>query len=361
MTKSIIKFPNQEKPEFINELRKTVNDYFEQNNISKYGNYSIVLKSVLMMLMYIVPFVLMLTGVVSSVVGNLICWIIMGIGMAGIGMVLMHDANHRTFSKNPNTNKWLSKSLYLLGGFPPTWRYQHNTLHHGFTNVDGYDEDINPVGVLRFSPNRPLYKIHRFQQYYAWGFYCLMTLAWATRKDFRQLLRYKKEEVPLSKDNKYNRMMVDLTISKILYYLVFLVVPIIMIPIAWYWTVLFFLVMHFLSGLILSAIFQTAHVMPTSVYPMPDEKGNMENNWAIHQLMTTTDYAPKSRIFSWLIGGLNYQVEHHLFPNVSHVHYKKISKMVKETAQKYNLPYYVQRNFFLAVYSHFKMLKMLGR
>ncbi len=119
--------------------------------------------------------------------------------------------------------------------------------------------------------------------------------------------------------------------------------------------------MHFLSGLILSAIFQTAHVMPTSVYPMPNEEGNLENNWAIHQLMTTTDYAPKSRIFSWLIGGLNYQVEHHLFPNVSHVHYKKISKMVKETAQKYNLPYYVQGNFFMTVYVHFKMLKMLGR
>jgi len=361
MTKSNIKFPNQEKPEFIIELRKKVNDYFEQNNISKYGNPSIIVKSVLMIILYILPFILMISGVIVSIPGILICWIIMGIGMAGIGMVLMHDANHRTFSKNQTTNKWLSKSLYLLGGFPPTWRYQHNTLHHGFTNIDGYDEDINPVGILRFSPNKPLYKIHRFQQWYAWGFYCLMTLAWATRKDFRQLIRYKKEEVPLSKNNKYNQLMVDLTISKILYYVIFLVIPIIILPIAWYWTLLLFLTMHFLSGLILSAIFQTAHVMPSSEYPLPDEEGNLENNWAIHQLLTTTDYAPKSRIFSWLIGGLNYQVEHHLFPNISHVHYKKISQLVKDTAYKYNLPYYVQGNFFLTVYSHFKMLKMLGR
>lgn len=361
MSQNIIKFPNKEKPEFIKELREKVNDYFKENNISKYGNSSIVIKSVLMIALYIVPFILMLTGVVTSVFEIFICWIFMGIGMAGIGMGLMHDANHRTFSKNSTTNKWLSKSIYLLGGFPPTWRYQHNTLHHGFTNIDGYDEDISPIDMLRFSPNQPLQKIHRYQQWYAWGFYCLMTLAWATRKDFRQLLRYKKEEVPLSKNNKYNMLMVDLTISKILYYVVFLVVPIIALPIHWYLTLLFFFVMHFMSGLILSAIFQTAHVMPTSVYPLPDKEGNLEDNWAIHQLLTTTNYAPKSRIFSWLIGGLNYQVEHHLFPNISHVHYKKISQMVQDTTRKYNLPYYVQGNFLLAVYGHFKMLKMLGR
>lgn len=361
MSQIKVRFPNKENPEFINELRKKVNDYFETNKLSKYGSTSIVLKSLLMFTLYTVPYFLMLFGIINSLPGIFICWILMGIGMAGIGMVLMHDANHRTFSKNPTSNKWLSKSLYLLGGFPPTWRYQHNTLHHGFTNIDGYDEDINPVGILRFSPNKPKYKIHRFQQWYAWFFYGLMTLAWATRKDFKQLLRYKKAKVPLSKNNRYNLLMLDLTITKILYYLVLLALPIIVLPIAWYWTVLFFFVMHFVSGLLLSIIFQTAHVMPSSKYPLPDKKGNMENNWAIHQLLTTTDYSPNSRIFSWLIGGLNYQVEHHLFPNINHVHYKKISILVKETARKYKLPYYVQDSFFSAIQSHFRMLKMLGR
>lgn len=361
MTKTTLKFPNQHKPEFINELRAKVNEYFEKNKLSKYGNASIVTKSLVMISLYVLPYLLMLSGVISSVPVILSCWIVMGLGMAGMGMVLMHDANHRTFSKNANTNKWLAKSLYLLGGFPPTWRYQHNTLHHGYTNILGYDEDINPVGVLRFSPQNPLYKIHRFQQWYAWFFYCLMTLSWATKKDFSQLIRYKKEKVSLSKDNKYNYLLFDLTLSKVLYYVFFLMLPIILVPISWYWTVLFFFVMHFLSGLILSVIFQTAHVMPTSAFPVPDENGNLENNWAIHQLMTTTDYSPKSRIFSWMIGGLNYQVEHHLFPNISHVHYKKIAGIVRDTARKYELPYYVQTNFFTAIISHFRMLKGLGR
>lgn len=155
--------------------------------------------------------------------------------------------------------------------------------------------------------------------------------------------------------------MAELFSTKLLYYIVFLVIPLIVLPLAWYQIVLLFISMHFLCGLVLGVIFQTAHVMPSSEYPLPDENGNMDNNWAIHQLLTTSNYSPKNRVFSWLIGGLNYQVEHHLFPYISHVHYKNISSLVKEATHKYNLPYHVQETFFLAVTNHFKMLKMLGR
>ncbi len=360
MTNIKIKFSPQNKSEFVKELRENVKDYFEKNNISKFGNASILVKSAVMISIYFVPYLLMVSGIVNSLPGMLTCWIFMGVGAAGIGLVLMHDANHGTFSKKSGLNKWLGKSLYFLGGYPPTWRYQHNTLHHGFTNIDGQDEDIDPIGLLRFSPHQPLRKIHGLQQYYAWFFYGLMTFSWVTIKDFKQLLSYKKRDVPLSNSRSYNQLLMDLILSKALYYLVVLVIPLIVLPIAWYWTVIFFMAMHFVCGLILSTIFQTAHVMPTSEFPLPDENGNVENNWVIHQLLTTTDYAPKSRIFSWFIGGLNYQVEHHLFPNISHVHYRKISVIVKKTARKYDLPYYVQDSFFKAIRSHFKMLKILG-
>ena len=361
MTKNKIKFSSQNNPDFIIDLKKRVKDYFEENNISKYGNVSIVMKSIFMISLYFIPYALMLSGVIYSIPGIFICWILMGFGMAGVGMVLMHDANHRTFSKNPRINTLFSKSLFLLGGFPPTWQYQHNTLHHGFTNIDGHDEDIDPMFLLRFSPHKPLRKIHKFQHWYAWFLYGLLTINWITVKEFKQLIIYKKRNVSLSNTKKYNQLFVDLILSKILYYIIFLIIPLIVLPIAWYWIVLFFLAMHFVSGLIFSTIFQTAHVMPSSAYPLPDENGNIETDWAIHQLSTTTDYSPKSKIFSWLIGGLNYQVEHHLFPNISHVHYKNISGLVQSTAQKYNLPYNVQPNFFLAVRNHIIMLNILGR
>lgn len=361
MTDKQINFTSQNNPDFIIELRKKVKNYFETNKISKYGNASIVAKSVLMTFLYLTPYTLMLTGLVNSVVGILFCFVAMGFGMAGLGMVLMHDSNHGTYSKNTRVNRFLSNSLYLLGGFPPTWQYQHNTLHHGYTNIHGHDGDINPAGILRFSPHKPLRKFHRFQFIYAWFLYMLMTISWITTKDFKQFFAYRKNGAVLSGTKSDRRMVFELVISKILYYGIFLVIPLIILPIAWYWIVLFFLVMHAVTGLMLSAIFQTAHVMPTSAYPLPDENGNIENDWAVHQLMTTTDYAPTSRIFSWLIGGLNYQVEHHLFPNISHVHYKNIASIVRETAKKHGLPYYVRPSFLHALSSHVSMLKKLGR
>ena len=285
----------------------------------------------------------------------------MGIGMAGMGMVFMHDANHGSYSKSTRLNKWLGKSLYLLGGFPPNWRHQHNTLHHGFTNIEGQDEDIESKALLRLSPHTPLWRVHKFQHIYAWFFYSLMTVSWITMKDFKQLARYSKNQTYSSSNKKHNVLLIDIIISKVLYYLVALVIPLLLIPIDWYWIVLSFVLMHFTAGIILSLIFQTAHVVPTSDFPMPDSTGKIENNWAIHQLNTTANYAPKSRIFSWFIGGLNYQVEHHLFPNISHVHYKKLAIIVKEKAEKFNLPYNIQGSFFNALSNHYRMLKILGR
>lgn len=158
----------------------------------------------------------------------------------------------------------------------------------------------------------------------------------------------------------FEKLRIDLIISKVIYYSVFLVIPLLTVPVAWYWVLLGFLLMHFTSGLVLSIIFQTAHVVPSSEYPIPDGDGELDNNWAVHQLYTTSDYAPKSKIFSLFIGGLNYQVEHHLFPNISHIHYSKISNIVQAKAKEYGLPYHVNKSFAQAVWQHIKMLKLLG-
>lgn len=360
MIKNKIEFSNLNK-DFIIELREKVKKHFESEKISKYGNINLHLQSLFMIAMYTIPYVLMLSGIVSSVPLVMMCWGLMGLGMAGLGMVLMHDANHGSYSKNLKVNSWMSKSLYILGGFPPNWQHQHNTLHHGFTNIDGYDEDIQPAGILRFSPHQPLHKIHRFQYIYAWFLYGLMTLSWVTMKDFTRLNKYRQMDVPLRNNKNYNRLFTELIFSKILYYLSFLILPLILVPVSWYWIVMGFIFMHFISGFILSVIFQTAHVVPESSYPLPDKNGTIDYNWAILQLQTTSDYSPNSPIFSWFIGGLNYQVEHHLFPNISHVHYKDISSIVKDTAIKYDLPYHVNSNFIMALRKHKKMLKQLGR
>ena len=356
-----IKFSTHDKPEFIKELRASVRAYFDERKISRYGNRHLIIKSLFMLALYIIPYFVMMTGLVTTFPLLLAMWVLMGLGMAGIGMGLMHDANHGTFSENQHFNKWMSKSIYLLGGFPPNWRYQHNTMHHGFTNIEGHDEDIRPLGILRFSPHRPLKRIHRFQQWYAWFFYGLMTISWSTIKDFRQLVGYHQQNVLPGGKESFPRLLADLIIAKIIYFIVILVLPIIVLPVAWYWVVLFFALMHFVTGFILAVVFQTAHVVPSSAYPVSDSEGNMENSWAISQLMTTADFAPRNRLLSWYTGGLNFQIEHHLFPNISHVHYRKLAPIVQAAAAKYNLPYHQQGSFLQALYNHYKMLLQLGR
>lgn len=346
--------------EFALELRQTIKTYFHKNNISTSGGAVIIVKTVLMSFVYFIPFIAILSGFASSKFWLLVSFFIMGLGMSALGMVTMHDANHNTFSKRKATNKFFSKTLYLLGGFPPNWQFQHNTLHHGYTNIEGHDEDIAPVGLLRFSPHQPNKKIHRYQHIYAWFFYGLMTLSWVTAKDFKRMLKYRKIKGAFNGKKSFTRLLIDLIISKILYFSIFLVLPIIFNPLPWYWIVGGFLTMHVTSGIILSTIFQTAHVVPTSDYPLPSENDEINNNWLVHQLYTTSDFSPNSKIFSWLIGGLNYQVIHHLFPNISHVHYKKLAPLVQKTALKYGLPYHVNRNFIKAVLEHAKMLKQLG-
>ena len=188
----------------------------------------------------------------------------------------------------------------------------------------------------------------------------MMTFLWLTTKDHRQLYRYKKLGLLKAQKRTYSGVLIETILSKILYYGYALVLPLIFIQAPWYIILIGFFIMHYITGLALGMIFQPAHVMPTTDYPTPDDKGNIENNWAVHQLCTTTNFAPNSKLFSWYVGGLNFQIEHHLFPNICHVHYKKISKIVERKAKEYGLPYNSKQSFYAALAAHGQMLKKLG-
>lgn len=360
--KARINFSNSVNTEFFETARKKVNDYFQQNNISKTGNYTMVIKSIVMILIYMVPYAILVSGAITNLYIIWGLWIFMGFGMAGIGLAIMHDANHGSYSKNAKVNKWMGYLINFVGGSVTNWKIQHNVLHHSYTNIEGHDEDITSIPILRFSPSQKLMKIHRYQYIYAWFFYSLMTFFWFIYKDIPQLLRYKKDGRLDSKQKKrFGWLLLELIASKVLYALYIIVIPVVVLDIPWWATILAFFTMQFICGLLLTTIFQLAHIMPNTKFPLPDTKGNVRESWAIHQLMTTTNFAPRSRIMSWYVGGLNYQIEHHLFPNICHIHYKKISPIVKKTAQEFGIPYHSEPNFIKALKSHIKMLKMLGR
>ena len=356
-----IQFNAKADSEFIRTLRVRVADYFKTNGISRHANATMVIKTIFMILLYFVPFAFVLSPLSINPWIHIGLWCVMGFGTAGIGLSVMHDANHGAYSKNQKVNHLIGYIVNFVGGNAATWRMQHNVLHHSFTNIDGHDEDIAPPGFLRFSPHQERKKIHRLQHWYAWFFYSLMTISWMSSKEFAQLFRYKKMGITNSEKLSFNQLFVELTLTKTFYLAYALVLPLILAPVAWWVVLIGFVIMHLIAGLLLACVFQPAHVMPTTEYPIPDEKGTIDNNWAVHQLLTTTNFAPKSRWFGWYVGGLNFQIEHHLFPNICHVHYPKLSVIVQSTAEEFGLPYHSERTFASALRSHTRMLRDLGR
>lgn len=354
-----VKFNNQNQPPFFDVLKTRVNAYFKENNIAKQGNLNMKLKTVFMLSLQFIPFILLLTNVFSSVWANYLLWITMGFGTAGIGLSIMHDANHGAYSKNETANRLLGYLFNLIGSYHVNWKIQHNILHHSFTNVEGYDEDID-TPVLRFTPNQKRYGIHRFQAFYASFFYGIMTLNWILNKDFQQLKRYADTDMLKTQGITFKKAIFNIIAIKVAYFALMLVLPISLSILPWWHVVLGFVIMHVVCGLTLAFIFQTAHVIEETSFPVLDKDHNLENNWAIHQMRTTANFAQKSTLFSWFIGGLNYQIEHHLFPNICHVHYSKISKIVKATAEEFNIPYHQHTTFYHALKSHFTLLNQLG-
>jgi linoleoyl-CoA desaturase len=118
--------------------------------------------------------------------------------------------------------------------------------------------------------------------------------------------------------------------------------------------------MHLVAGFILSMIFQPAHVVKETTFPMPNLENEIENSWAVHELLTTANFARKNAVLNWYAGGLNFQVEHHLFPTICHIHYEALAPIVKETAEEFGLPYNEFETFSEAIKSHYDMLKRLS-
>lgn len=354
-----LSFNKSAHADFSSTLKNRVAVYLSTNGKSRFGSRPLVLKSVLMLALYFIPLGIMYFGGVNQIWQLFLMYIVSGFGMAGIGMGIMHDALHGSFSKNKVVNKWMGCTMNIIGASDEIWKLQHNVLHHSFTNIEEHDDDINAPFFLRFSPHAKRNRLHAFQHFYVWFFYGLSTLSWITSKDFIRLYRYKKSGL-IKEQGEFRRIFSKIILWKLIYFAYILALPLMLTSFAPWITILAFLTMHFVTGLCISTVFQTAHVMPDTSYPLPDDTGRLEHQRLVHQLATTCNFSPGNKWFSWLIGGLNYQVEHHLFPHISHVHYRHLAPIVKRTTEEFGIPYYSYPNFFAALKGHYLMLRKLG-
>jgi len=349
---------NTKEKQFASEVRKRVRAYFKERNSSTYGNFNLHIKTVVMLALYLMPFIALLTIPVSALTAFGIA-ILMGVGEAGIGMSVMHDGAHGSYSSKKWINKLMSSTMFLLGSNTFNWKIQHNIKHHSYTNIYNYDLDISNTKIIRFCEYGPLKKFHRFQHFYAFPLYGLMTFA-RFFGEFSVLLDYNSQGIIKKQNTTLYLELVKLILIKVFYVAIIIGLPILFTNFTIWQILIGFVTLHVTAGIIMSTVFQMAHVVEGTYQPLPDKKNIIHNEWMVHELRTTSDFGRNNGLFSWYIGGLDYQIEHHLFQNICHVHYPKIAPIVKKTAEEYGFTYNLKPSVFYALASHYRRLKELG-
>lgn len=352
-----VKFNNRISREFSKSVKERVDAYFEENNLSRHANAQMVLKTIVLLLLYFGSYALIISGQLSLTAMWFLTFL-MGVGMAGIGFSVSHDALHGAYSSKPGINRALGLSFDLLGANGYIWKITHNVIHHTYTNIQGHDEDLEVAGFIRLSPHSEYQSIHRFQHILAFFAYSFATFFWVFIKDYKYF--FKPNLGPYENKNHPVSEWVILIVTKLIYYSYIIVLPLLLLDITWYHLLIGFFTLHMTAGIILGIVFQLAHVVEETEHPVPNEENMIDEHWAIHEMVTTNNFARDNKLLCWYVGGLNFQIEHHLFPKVCHVHYPAISRIVEQTAEEYGIPYNQHETFFEAIASHYRTLKKFG-
>lgn len=337
------------------ELKNRINNYFSTAGIAPTGDARLYFKAFILTVAFIAVYVHLVFFTPSAWFAIPECLILGGL-TAAIGFNVMHDGAHGSFSKYTWLNKMAGLSLNILGANVFMWTTKHNVIHHAYTNVDGIDDDIEARPFLRLCKTQEHRAMHKYQHKYYLLAYSLLYIYWIFFTDYRKYFTGKIGSVPIKK------MSLNEHISfwgfKMLHLVIFVAIPVYML--GWASWVIGFVSLGVFAGIILSIVFQLAHTIEETSFPEPVD-GRMPDDWAVHQLKTTANFATGNKIISWLVGGLNYQIEHHLFPKISHVHYPEISKIIRDACREYGVQYIEHPKMRVALVSHVNHLRVLGR
>jgi linoleoyl-CoA desaturase len=283
--------------------------------------------------------------------------VVLGLSLAAVGFNIQHDGGHGAYSERRWINKLAAMTLDLLGASSYIWARKHNSIHHSYTNITGHDDDIN-VGLLgRLSPHQQHLWFHRFQHLYLWFLYGLLPVKWHVYDDFRDVLtgRVGGHRLPRPK----GRDLVIFIVGKIAFFTLAFALPLLLHP--WWIVLAVYAAAAFVQGVVLSVVFQLAHCVEEADFPLPSTgTGRMATTWAEHQVQTTVDFAAHDRLLTWFVGGLNFQIEHHLFPQICHVHYPALAPLVQQTCREFGLKYTAQPTLLAGLTSHFRWLRRMG-
>lgn len=341
---------------FHRELRRRVDDYFVHSGRKQRDNARMYLKTAIILTSFFASYVL-LVFVAATWWQGLLLSVALGITTAQIGFNIQHDAGHQAYSERRSINKWMARTLDLVGGSSYIWHWKHAHFHHTYVNIDGYDSDINLGALARFSPQQRRYWHHRWQHIYLWMLYGFTVVSWHLHDDFRDILTATigKHSIPRPR----GKDLLIFVLGKVIFFSLAFGLPLAFHSISA--VLLYYTVVAVVAGLLLALVFQLAHVVEEASFPSPNEPGRMDTPWAVHQIETTVNFSRDNWLITWLVGGLNFQIEHHLFPRICHIHYPAISRVVEATCLEYGIPYRANRSFGAGIASHYRWLRWMGK
>jgi linoleoyl-CoA desaturase len=337
-------------------LKQRVHEYFQKHSIRQTGDWRLYLKTTVLVVsgvLFYVGWVVLDLPVWASVLSA----ILLGVNHALIGFNVMHDGAHGSYSRRRWVNDLMGYSLNLVGGNTYFWKLKHNVAHHTFPNVEGQDEDIDVWPFIRSSSHQKRLWFHRYQHVYGLFLYCITYLQWVFWADTRKYIDRTIGGLEITKFTVRDHMIFWL--SKAFYIGVFVVVP--MIVLGWQFGLITYLASAAATGILISVVFQLAHVNEQTHFTEPDVDTNkVDGEFIVHQFVTTANFSTRSKVVSWFLGGLNFQVEHHIFPKISHVHYPAIKGIVESTCREFGVPYLEYPTVLQALTSHLRYLRLIG-
>jgi len=352
-TTAIIQF--ERSTEFKKILSERIENYFSSKKISKSADARMYSKTIIMLGWLAASYFLLVFAAHGPLTG-LIFAVSLGLAAAGVGFNIPHDGGHRAYGKHPFVNRLAATAFDLLGASSYVWHWKHNVLHHGYTNLAGIDDDLDIGGIGRLAPEQRRLWMHRFQQFYLWALYGFLPAKWTFVDDFKALVsgRIGPHRFPRPKGKELGLLFG----GKILFFFLAFALPLFFHS---FWMVLlFYAISSAVLGVTLSVVFQLAHCVQEADFPAARSK-EVQNEWAAHQVETTVNFCRDSKIIGWYLGGLNMQIEHHLFPKVCHVHYPALSRIVEGVCKDFGVRYTCHRNAFAAIASHYRWLREMGR
>ena len=348
---------NQANAIFYQSLKNSVEAYFKNNQLKKTGNWKLYVKTIILVPSALAIYIVLLTVSLPGALALFFC-ALLGFLIACIGFNIMHDACHGSYSSKKWVNNVLGLTMNAMGSCAFFWKQKHNIIHHTYTNIEGADDDIAQSKYLRQSPSQKWLPIHRYQHLYLTIAYSFMVFMWVGVNDFKKYFGKKINRTPLQPMS--TREHITFWASKLLYAVFYILIP--ALSVGWLPWLVGYLTMGVVTGLFISYTFQLAHAVEGPEFETVGSDDKMlETEWAIHQVRTTANFAPQSKIVSWFIGGLNYQIEHHLFPRISHIHYPQISTIIQDHCKRFALPYHSFPTVTQALKSHIRTMKQLGK